>query len=167
VTIIIKCCCSDPFYNGRLTTDEKVKGIEDFLECTRNVLCRAFKKFDMMAPMLFFLEDTPEQICIHRITEEEWNNKCRLSEIIQTKCYDVETLAFIMAYPIENEMVDIIQVAEDLQMIHHYRMDHSNRKLEFKNSETYKGEYSDYLKSDMEIIGIKDSFRGPSNIQTS
>ncbi|HEY5124429.1 MAG TPA: hypothetical protein VIK14_11905 [Ignavibacteria bacterium] len=156
----------DPFYNGGLTKEEKAKAIEDFQEYARETLCYAFEKFDMMTHMIFFLEDTPEQVCILRITEEEWNNKYRLSEIIQTKCYDVETLAFLMAYPMENEMVDIIQVAEDLQMIYHYRMDHSNRKLEFENSETYNGEYSDYLKSDIKIIGTKDPFGGPSNIQT-
>jgi hypothetical protein len=61
-----------------------------------------------------------------------------------------------MVYPVANEMVDIIQVAEDLQMIYHYRMDHSNRKLEFVNSETYHGEYSDYFKSDIKIIGTRN-----------
>ena len=157
---------SDPFYSGKLTKEAKARAIKDFQEYARETLCNAFSKLGMMIHMLFFLEDTPGQICIHRITEEEWIDKCRLSEIIQTKCYDVGTLAFLMVYPVENESVEIILVAEDLQMIYHYRMDHSNLRLIFENSGTYNGEYSDYLKSDIEIIVTNNHFRGPFNIQT-
>ncbi len=151
---------SDPFFNGNMTKDEKLNAIEDFQESARKVFCNAFKEFGMMFPIVLFFEDTPEKVCIHRVTGEEWDDKPMLKKTIISRCQEVETLAFTFAFPEEDEKVDIILVSEDIQKIYHYSINQSDRTLRFENSETYTGEYSDSFRLDLRIMTPVNPFKG-------
>ena len=129
-----------------MTKPEKEKAIEEFQEQIRDTLYRAFEKFHAKAYMLFFLTDTREQVSVRRLTEEEWLNKNWLKHMISSSCKELQTLAFILAFP-EGDMVNVILVTEDIQEMYCYRIDPSTFTIRFESRKPYNGEFSKLFKN--------------------
>jgi hypothetical protein len=142
---------SNPFGSAKnLTKEGKKEAILKFQESMRNTMCTVYSQLNHVVPMMFFLTNTPEQISLRWIPEEEWNDKESLIQRIRSKCSELETIAFMLEIPVEPDMVNVILVADEIQEIFHYNINTESQTLEFVNKDLYDGEFSRLFKINKE-----------------
>ena len=136
----------NPFNTAKtLTKSEKEQAIFEFQESVRNSLCQAYKELQYIAPMLIFLSNSSKEISVRWIPDEEWMDKDGLKRKTNTQCQDPQTLAFLLAFPVESNMVNMLLVSEENQEVFTYGIDNSTVTLKFISKEPYKGEFSGYF----------------------
>jgi hypothetical protein len=142
---------SNPFSSAKnMTKEGKEEAILKFQESMRNLMCIAYSQLNHVVPMMFYLKNTPEQVSLHWIPEDEWNDKESLIQRIRSKCSEPETIAFMLEFPVEPDMVNVILVTYDSQEIFHYNMNTKCQKLEFVGKDIYDGEFSRLFKINKE-----------------
>lgn len=138
---------SNPFSSAKnMTKEGKEKAILKFQESMRNTMCTVYSQLNHVVPMMFFLTNTPEQLSSRWIPEDEWNDKESLIQRIRSKCTELETLAFMLEFPVEPDMVNVILITDEIQEIFHYNINTESQKLEFVNKDIYDGEFSRLFK---------------------
>ena len=138
---------SSPFGSAKnMTNEEKNTAILKFQESMRDTMCSAFEQLHYVVPMMFYLTNTPEQVSLRWIPEDEWNDKVSLIRTISSKCAEPGTIAFMLEYPVEPDMVNIILVSDEIQEIFHYNINSESQKLEFVDKGIYDGEFSGLFK---------------------
>jgi hypothetical protein len=142
---------SNPFGSAKnMTKEEKNKAILKFQESMRNTMCTAYSQLNHVVPMMFYLTNTPEQVSLRWIPEDEWNDMESLIQRIKSKCTEPETIAFMLEFPVEPDMVNVILVTDEIQEIFHYNINTESQKLEFVNKDIYDGEFSRLFKINKE-----------------
>lgn len=138
---------SNPFGSAKnLTSEEKNSAILKFQESMRDTMCSAFEQLHYVVPMMFFLTNTQEQVSLRWIPEDEWNDKGSLKQTISSKCAEPETLAFMLEFQVEPDMVNIILVTNEVQEIFQYKINTLSQKLEFVDRGIYYGEFSELFR---------------------
>jgi hypothetical protein len=141
----------NPFHEVKiLTKGEKEREIQEFQKTVCDTLCHAFKELHYLAPMLYFLSNTPAKVSLRWIPAEEWKDKVGLKRMISAKCLKPDTLAIMLAIPTDNNMVNVILEADDIQDVFCYRIDPLTHTLEFESRGTYDGEFSGVFKNNYE-----------------
>ncbi len=140
------------FYNPfntvkTMTKSEKEQAINKFQETVRDSLCHAFVEFQYMVPILYFLSNTKEQVSLRWIPDEEWMDKDGLKRKIETKCQEPQTLAFLLAFPAESNMVNMLLISDENKEVFTYGIDESTTTLKFISRRPYDGEYSGFFQS--------------------
>ena len=139
---------SNPFGSAKsLTKERKEEAILKFQESMRNTMCTVYSQLNHVVPMMFYLTNTPEQVSLRWIPDDEWNDKESLIQRIRSKCTELETIAFMLEYPVEPDMVDVILVTNEIQEIFHYNINSESQKLEFVDKSIYDGEFSGLFKN--------------------
>ncbi len=139
---------SNPFGINELTAKaEKEKAIFEFQKQIRDSLCQGFEEIKKMPYVSFFLSNTPEQVSVQVLTEDEWLDKISLKHMIQEKCRDHLNLAFMLSIPEASDKVSIILVSEKVQEKYQYKINPSNHSLEFESKASYVGEFSGMFKN--------------------
>lgn len=142
---------SNPFGSAKnLTKEGKKEAILKFQESMRHTMCTVYSQLNHVVPMMFFLTNTPEQLSLRWIPEDEWTNKESLIQRIRSKCTEPETIAFMLEFPVEPDMVNVILVTDEIQEIFHYNINTESQKLEFVNKAIYDGEFSRLFKINKE-----------------
>jgi hypothetical protein len=138
---------SNPFGSAKnLTKEGKEEAIMKFQESMRNTMCTVYSQLHHVVPMMFYLTNTPEQVSLRWIPDDEWNDKESLIQRIRSKCAELETIAFMLEYPVEPDMVNVILVTDEIQEIFHYNINTESQKMEFVEKEIYDGEFSRLFK---------------------
>lgn len=138
---------SNPFSSIlNMTIDEKLKAIEKFRKSILGTVSHAYEKLQYVVPMMFFLTNTPEEVSLCWISEEEWLDKISLKQRISSKYEEPETLAFMLEFPGESDTVTVILVSSEIREIVNYKINPESQTLEFVNKGIYDGEFSDFLK---------------------
>jgi hypothetical protein len=142
---------SNPFGSAKnLTKEGKEEAIMKFQESMRNTMCTVYSQLHHVVPMMFYLTNTPEQVSLRWIPDDEWNDKESLIQRIRSKCAELETIAFMLEYPVELDMVNVILVTDEIQEIFHYNINTESQKMEFVEKEIYDGEFSRLFKINKE-----------------
>lgn len=144
-------------YNGRLsnpfgsvknmTQVEQQIAIQEFQETIINSMHNTFKRLHYSVPMMYFLTNSAEKVSLCYIPEKNWKDRINLKQIISSKCAEPETLAFMLEFPVEPDMVSVILVSNEIQEIVNYKINTDSQTLDFVNKGTYDGEFSDLLKN--------------------
>jgi hypothetical protein len=134
---------SNPFGSAKnMTKKGKEEAILKFQESMRNIMCIAYGQLNHVVPMMFYLTNTPEQVSLRWIPEDEWNDKESLIQRITSKCAEPETIAFMLEFLVEPDMANVILVTDEIQEIFHYNINTKYQKLEFVDKDIYDGEFS-------------------------
>jgi hypothetical protein len=142
---------SNPFGSAKnMTKEGKEEAILKFQESMRNTMCTAYSQLNHVVPMMFYLTNTPEQVSLRWIPDDEWNDKESLIQRIRSKCTELETIAFMLEYPVEPDMVNVILVTDEIQEIFHYNINTESQEMEFINKDIYDGEFSRLFKINKE-----------------
>lgn len=136
---------TNPFLVPCLTNAEKERVIGELQDHVRDSICSFYEQYHYIKPIICFLPDKPGAVSVRQINEKEWKDKNWLRQMISTKCQDPNTIAFLLAYP-EYNKVKVILVSEQSQEIFSYETDVSNYTMKLHSRETYKGEFSDFIK---------------------
>ena len=144
---------SNPFGSAKnMTKEGKEKAILKFQESMRNTMCTAYSQLNHVVPMMFYLTNTPEQVSLRWIPDDEWNDKESLIQRIRSKCTELETIAFMLEFPVEPDMVNVILVTDEIQEIFHYNINTESQEMEFVNKDIYDGEFSRLFKINKEQL---------------
>lgn len=140
----------NPFNTAvELTKSEKDQAIDEFQVAIRESLCDAYEEFKALVPMLFFLSNSKENVSVRWVPDEEWKDKDGLKRMIKTKCQEARTIAFLLAFPVESNIVNMLLMTDDYQEKFTYEIDESTSKLKLVSRTPYYGEYSGmFLKSE-------------------
>lgn len=103
---------------------------------------KAFEKLHYAVPMMYFLTNTPEQVSLRYISKDEWMDRVSLKQSISSKCAELEALAFMLEFPVDPDMVNIILVADEIHEIYNYKINTESQTLEFVSKGNYDGEFS-------------------------
>jgi hypothetical protein len=138
---------SNPFGSAKnMTKEGKEEAILKFQESMRNIMCIAYSQLNHVVPMMFYLTNTPEQVSLRWIPEDEWNDKESLIQRITSKCAEPETIAFMLEFPVGPDIVNVILVTDEIHEIFHYNINTKCQKLEFVDKDIYDGEFSRLFK---------------------
>jgi hypothetical protein len=139
---------SNPFNSvGNLTHDEKKKSIRKFQESILETVSQAFEESKYVSPLMFFLTNTEEEYSFCSIPEDEWIDRISLIQKIKSKCSELETLAFMLEFPVEPDIVAFILVSNEIQEFFNYKISTESQTLEFVNRGIYNGEFSGVFKN--------------------
>ncbi|MBN1187451.1 MAG: hypothetical protein JXB49_34565 [Bacteroidales bacterium] len=139
---------SNPFGSVKnLTRVERQNAIQQFQETIRDTMCKAFEKLHYVVPMMYYLSNTPEQVSLCYIPQDEWMDRISLKQKISSKCAELETLAFMMEFPEDPDLVKIILVADEIHEIYNYKINTESQTLEFIGKGNYDGEFSKLFKN--------------------
>jgi hypothetical protein len=141
---------SNPFGSIKnLTRVEQQNAIQEFQDTIHDSLRNTFKKLHYSVPMMFFLTNTTEKVSLCYIPENEWNDKISLKKKISLQCAEPETLAFMLEFPVDPDMVSVILVSGEILEIFNYKINTESQTLEFVNKGIYDGEFSGVFKNNM------------------
>lgn len=130
-----------------MTPDERLKAIMKFEKTILDSVSHAFEKYRKISPMMYCLTNTPEEVSLFRLPKREWLDKIILKRRICSKCRKPETLAFMLEFPVEQDMVTVILVSSEIQEVYNFKINSKLQTLDFVNKGTYDGEFSDLLKN--------------------
>lgn len=149
---------SNPFGSANnLSKSEKETAIHEFQGTICETICNAFEKLHYLVPMMFFLTNTPAKVSLCRITEDEWLDRISLRQRISSECEDLETLAFMLEFPVDPDIISVILVSGEIQEIFNYKINPESQKLEFVDKDIYEGEFSRVFKNNMlQVIKLKN-----------